>query len=399
MNILVVHNFYQIPGGEDTVVANEAQLLEQAGHTVFVYTRNNSELKEMTAVRKLLLPVTTVFNLRTYKEILALIRAKKIDIVHVHNTLNLISPAVYYAAVKMKVPVVQTIHNFRIQCVGATFYRNESVCEDCEKKGMRCAIKHACYRSSKTQTLVCVVTNKVHRMLGIYRKLNYICLTQFNKEKLCQFTQVDRDKVYVKPNFSKSESRNIIPYNERENQFVFVGRLDKLKGIDLLLMAWKEIEQTASNKDMSLVICGDGPMMEWCRNYIEDNYMKNVELKGFVPNADAKQIIARSKGLILPTQWYEGFPMTIVEAYSVGTPVYGSRIGNVGSLIEDRKTGMLLMGDSVQSISETLKYDADFDCGEIYSYYLERYTAERNYEILIDIYSKCVDSVKQREGK
>ena len=394
MNILVVHNFYQIPGGEDTVVANETQLLEQAGHTVYVYTRNNSELKEMTVVRKLLLPVTTVFNLRTYKEIMALIRTKKIDIVHVHNTLNLISPAAYYATVKMNVPVVQTIHNFRIQCVGATFYRNESVCEDCEKKGMRCAIRHACYRSSKIQTLVCVIANKVHRMLGIYRKLNYICLTQFNKEKLCQFSQIDRNNVYVKPNFSRSESRHIVPYSERENQYVYVGRLDKLKGIDLLLMAWKEIEQTRSKKGLSLVICGDGPMMEWCQNYIDTNHLKNVVLKGFVANADAKQIIGKSKGLVLPTQWYEGFPMTIVEAYSVGTPVYGSRIGNVGNLIEDRKTGMLLKGDSVKSISETLKCNVNFDCAEIYNYYLERYTAERNYEILVDIYSKCIDSAK-----
>lgn len=389
MNILVAHNFYQIPGGEDTVVANETRLLEQTGHTVFVYTRNNSELKEMSAVRKLLLPVTTVFNLRTYKEIKRIIKDKKIDIVHVHNTLNLISPAVYYAATEMNVPIIQTIHNFRIQCVGATFYRDGKICEDCEKYGMGCAIKHACYRSSKIQTLVCVASNQIHRMLGIYKKLNYICLTQFNKEKLCQFQQIDSNKVYVKPNFSIYKSQNIIPYCDRENQFVFVGRLDKLKGIDLLLKAWKQIEQTPSENNPTLIICGDGPMKEWCRKFIESNQLKNVVLQGLVSNSEAKEIIAHSKALVLPTQWYEGFPMTIVEAYSVGTPVYGSKIGNVGSLIENGRTGLLLEGDSVTKISEIIKCDISFDTTEIFQYYKERYTAEKNYEILMDIYTKC----------
>lgn len=203
--ILVVHNYYQIPGGEDTVVSNEIQLLKDYGHEVVLYSRNNSELKGMNKFQKLFLPWTTVFSLRTFREIRKIIRQKKIDVVHVHNTLNLISPSVYYAAFAEKVPVIQTIHNFRLLCPSAILYRNGNICEDCISKGLMCAVSNACYRGSKLQTLACVITLKIHRLLGTYKKLNYICLTEFNKEKLLELNRkkqiINPQKVFVKPNF------------------------------------------------------------------------------------------------------------------------------------------------------------------------------------------------------
>lgn len=388
-NVLIVHNYYQIPGGEDTVVANEKKMLEDHGHKVVFYSRNNSEIEGMSKFQKLKLPFTTIFNPRTYTDIKKLIKKEKIDIVHVHNTLNLISPAVYYATINSNLPIIQTIHNYRLLCPGATFYRNGHICEDCIERSLKCALKYGCYRNSKAQTLVCVLNTAIHRISGVYGKINYICLTEFNKQKLCQFQQINSCKVHVKPNFSTYTSQNIIPYCDRENQFVFVGRLDKLKGIDLLLKAWKQIEQAPSENNPTLIICGDGSMKEWCQKFIESNQLKNVVFQGLVSNTEAKEIIAHSKALVLPTQWYEGFPMTIVEAYSVGTPVYGSKIGNVGSLIENEKTGLLFEGDSVTNISETIKCDISFDTTEIFQYYKERYTAEKNYKILMDIYTKC----------
>lgn len=214
-NILIVHNYYQIPGGEDTVVANEIQILKEHGNKVILYSRNNSELKNMGKRQKLMLPLNTVFNFRTYKEIKGIINEEKINIVHVHNTLNLVSPSVYYAARRCRVPVVQTVHNFRLLCPGATFYRDGHICEDCVKKGLLCAVKHSCYRGSKIQTLACVISTWFHRSTGIYSKINYICLTEFNKEKLLQLNRpgkrqvIDESKVYVKPNFTFDTSPNI----------------------------------------------------------------------------------------------------------------------------------------------------------------------------------------------
>lgn len=206
-HILMVHNYYQISGGEDTVVSNEKRMLEEHGHEVTLYTRDNSEINKLSKIEKLCLSFTTVFNIRTYREVKRLIKKEHIDIVHVHNTLNLISPSVYYAALSCKVPVVQTVHNFRLLCPGATFYRDGHICEDCVEKGLWCAVKHRCYRESRLQTIACVINTKVHRMTGVYRKINYICLTEFNKEKLLLLNSrgkriINPKKVFVKPNFT-----------------------------------------------------------------------------------------------------------------------------------------------------------------------------------------------------
>lgn len=377
--ILIVHNYYQIPGGEDTVVANEKQMLEEHGHDVTLYSRNNSELKTMGKLQKLLLPFSTIFNLRTYREIKKIIKEKKIDIVHVHNTLNLISPSVYYAARSMRIPVVQTIHNFRLLCPGATFYRDGHICEDCVQHGLKCAVKHSCYRGSKIQTLACVISTQIHRMTGIYGKINYICLTEFNKKKLLELKQIKEEQVFVKPNFVESIGE-FVPEEKRKDQFIFAGRLDKLKGIDILLKAWKQMGENAPK----LIVCGTGPMEEWCKEYVTENGL-NVELRGFVPNEETRKLIAYSRGLILPTQWYEGFPMSIVEAFSVGTPVICSDLGNVGSIVEEGISGCKFRANAVNELIQAVK-----KCHGLYvqtkKVYQKKYSVEKNYELICSIY-------------
>lgn len=382
-NILIVHNYYQIPGGEDTVVANEKQMLEEYGHKVILYSRSNSELKQMPKWQKLSLLFSTVFNLRTYRDIKQLIRMEHIDIVHVHNTLNLISPSVYYAARAMKIPVVQTIHNFRLLCPGATFYRDGHICEDCVTKGLKCAVKHGCYRGSKLQTLACVISATIHRMTGIYGKINYICLTEFNKAKLLQLKQINADRVFVKPNFVKVTVDEIIPYKKRKNQFVYVGRLDKLKGVDILFKAWKLMGEAAP----TLLICGIGPMEKWCERYIHNNNLSSIKMMGFVPNNSVKKLIANSKALILPTQWYEGFPMTIVEAFSVATPVIGSNLGNVGSIIDDEINGWRFDYKSIDALYKTVMKSHDITKQIIQD--RKKYESSTNYRKLIYIYDNC----------
>lgn len=381
-NVLIVHNYYQVPGGEDTVVKNEKKLLEDNGHKVILYSRNNNELKNFSIFQKLLLPITTIFNLRSYRDIKCIIKKEEIDVVHIHNTLNIISPAVYYAAFALKIPMVQTIHNFRLLCPGATFYRDGHICEECVENGLACAVKYSCYRGNKLQTLACVVSTQIHRILGTYGKLNYICLTEFNKKKLLTLNKIRPQKVFVKPNFVETKGE-IVPYEKRENQFVFVGRLDKLKGIDILLEAWKEMGDSAPK----LVICGIGPMEEWCHRFISENGLENIEMKGFLPNDDVKEIMANSKAIILPTQWYEGFPMTILEAYSVGTPVIGSDIGNVGDLIILNKSGWKFKRNVVSTLISAINKNIDYT-ESTYKLYSELYTAEKNYKVLDSIYGE-----------
>lgn len=381
MTILQVHNFYQIPGGEDTVVENERRLLEEQGHRVVRYFRDNKELKDFSFFRRLLLPLTTVFNPKTYRDVRRVIRTEHIDIVHVHNTLNLISPSVYYAALAEGVPVVQTVHNFRLLCPGATFYRDGHICEDCVTRGLFCAVKHRCYRGSRLQTLACVISTAIHRLTGIYGKLHYICLTDFNREKLLTLKQIKPENIFVKPNFVDSLDQPILPDEVRKNQYLFAGRLDRLKGVEVLLTAWKLLGPEAP----TLILCGTGPMESWCRDFITENSL-NVEMPGFVGNQQVKRLMAQSKAMILPTQWYEGFPMTIVEAFSVGTPVLCSDLGNAGSIVTEGVTGRKFRADSPQSLIQAVEscrglYQSTYDA------YLAQYTAQKNYGSLLQIYS------------
>lgn len=381
--VLIVHNYYQLSGGEDTVVDNEKKLLEEHGHEVFFYGRDNAELNNMGLLKKLLLPVNMVFNLKTYREIKALIQNEHFDIVHVHNTLLLISPSVYYAAVSSGIPVVQTVHNFRLLCPAATFYRNNSICEDCVKTGLRCAVIHSCYRGSKMQTLACVINTKLHRFTGIHGKIHYICLTEFNKKKLLQLKQIKEDKIFVKPNFSGGDTE-FIPAEQRENRMIFVGRLDPLKGIKLLLHAWKHMGTSAPE----LLVCGTGPLEKWCRQYVAENQLSHVRLKGFVPHTETRNLIGRSKALLLPTQWYEGFPMSIVEAFSVGTPVICSDLGNAGSIVAEGLTGCKFKYDSVEELINAVRRLGTYKnlCQKTFSEYAKRYAKEENYKKLAGIY-------------
>ena len=380
--VLIVHNYYRIPGGEDTVAENEMRLLEAHGWKVFRYFRNNTELDRMLPLKKLLLPLVTVFNPKTAVEVARIIRKEKINIVHVHNTLPLISPAVYYAALCCGVPVVQTIHNFRLLCPGAALYRDHRICEDCISGGLIQAVKHGCYRNSRIQTIVCVIAMKIHRMTGIYGKISYICLTAFNRKMLLKYRGIRPESVYVKPNFTTSEEE-FCPASEREDYFVYAGRLDRLKGIDVLLKAWKRMGEKAPE----LIICGTGPMEDWCRKYILEHKL-HAEMRGQVPNAEVKKLLAGGRALLLPTQWYEGFPMTIIEAYSVGTPVLCTNIGNAGSVVLDGVTGFKFRTQDglIEGVNKILEHPEL--CQYTADHFLNNYTAEDNYRMLDQIYDK-----------
>lgn len=398
--VLIVHNYYQIPGGEDTVVENEKKLLELHGHEVILYSRDNTELHQFHIFQKLVLPFRMVFSLKTYREIKKVIQEEDVDLVHVHNTLLLVSPSVYYAAFWHKIPVIQTLHNFRLLCPGAVFCRNGHTCEECVEYGLLRAVRYNCYRNSRIQTLACIINTAIHRFIGTYRKLNYICLTEFNREKFLMLNRLSKKKVFeenrifIKPNFTFSWADNCRKETigcesktnngrNRKNQFIYVGRLEKIKGIHILFEAWKQLGGQAP----ALVVCGKGEENEWCHRFIEENHLRNIRMMGFLPNDRVKHMIAESKALIMPTQCYEGFGMTIVEAFSAGTPVIGSNIGNVAEIVKEGKTGWLFQPTDVDGLVECVKKCSDIS-GSVYREYCEKYTEKNNYLILSEIYRR-----------
>ena len=380
--ILIVHNFYQIPGGEDTVVANEKRLLEEHGHKVIEYTRNNSELNNLNKFQKVLLPFTTIFNYRTYKEIKRTIKENKVDIVHVHNTLNLISPSVYYAAVSCGVPAVQTIHNFRMVCPGATFFRDGRICEDCLKSGLREAVKHSCYRSNKIQTLACVINLKIHTLTGIYKKINYICLTEFTKHKIEK--HVKGAKVFVKPNFVY----DIGMKKTYEDYYLFVGRIEEIKGVKVLIDAFKEMPES------QLKIAGRGNLDAEIRECITRENLNNIELLGYQNRESVNVLMQNAKAVIMCSQWYETFGMVIAEAYSCGTPVIVGNIGNIKDLVIPGKTGELFTYNSYQDMIEAIKLFESKSYEEYsrnsYAFFNEKLTSESNYNQIMNIYNQLM---------
>lgn len=379
--ILVVHNYYQIPGGEDSVVKNEVEMLENHGYDVTLYTRNNNELRTGNMLKKIFLPFFTIFNFRTYYDIKRIVKRDKIDIIHVHNTLSLISYSVYYAAKKCKIPVVQTIHNFRLICPNALLYRQGNVCEECLEQGLKCGVQYKCYRNSRLQTLVWVINLKIHRMTGIFKTINYICLTEFNKNKLLRLKQLKPQNVFIKPNFVRGVTEQNM--DRRSDYLIYIGRLEEIKGMSVLIEAWKEMGNTAPK----LLMCGTGPLESYCATNIEQ-YHLNIQLKGYVENIEIRNLLRNARALILPTKVYEGFPMTIVEAYSVGTPVICSNIGNAGEIVKEGITGYKFeVGESkslIKAISKLENCEIMYD--EIFKEYQEKYTEENNFSILKNIY-------------
>lgn len=387
-HILLVHNKYRFAGGEDSVVAAEQLLLEAHGHSVSLYVKENTEIDHYSLIQKLFLPFRTIFSLSTYFALKKKIRAEQITIVHVHNTLPLISFSAYYAAKHCNCALVQTIHNFRLLCPNGIFYRDDHICEDC-LNSLACSIQHGCYRNSKFQSALVACSLWFHRKLGTFLLPDaYIALTDFNKNKLSAL--IPKTKLFVKPNSASTDC--IFPAEKSRDYFIFVSRLDPTKGIHLLLQAFQKLP------DSKLVIVGTGPEEDTVKQFLEDHHMSNVDLKGFVPHQETIPLLYHAKALIFPTQWYEGFPVVLAESLSVGTPVIGSNIGNTASIIEHGKTGLLFQHDSVKDCISCITdfSDASFDFLSMEKNCLEtfqkRYSSEKNYQVLMSIYQKITKS-------
>lgn len=383
--ILQVHNFYQIPGGEDVVVRNEKRLLEEHGHKVYTYYRSNAELKEGGRLGKLCVPFTAVYSFKTVREVKKLIKEYQIDIVHVHNTLTMVSPSVFYAAFSCHVPIVQTLHNFRMLCPAGSFFRDNVICEECVRGGLKCAVKHKCYRNSKLQSFVSAAVLKVHRVLGTYRKVNFICLTEFNRNKLLALGDiVDAKKIFIKPNFTFAEGIEPSNVPEQEEYYLFAGRVEALKGVDIAIKAFEQIP------DRKLYIAGTGPMMDEMQAYVKEHNIQNVKFLGYLQKEDMTEKFYHAKAVIMTSQCYEAFAMTIAEAYSYGVPVIAGRVGNMEGMVQEGVTGVKFTYNSSSDLAEKVKEFEQLDRVTLKEnareFYQERLRPEDNYQKLMEIY-------------
>ncbi|MGN0828598.1 MAG: glycosyltransferase family 4 protein [Akkermansia sp.] len=385
--VLLVHNFFCVPGGEDTVFAQERQLLEDAGYRVLCYTRHNKEIASAPWWRKLLLPVATLFNLRTFCELRRLIRREGVQLVHVHNTLALISPAVYAAATSCGVPVVQTVHNYRMLCPAGTCYREGRQCTDCLERGLGCALRRRCYRGSLLQTAACVGTLLLHRALGSYRPLHYICMTPLVRERLLSLNRgghrvIEPSRVFIRPHFTPPSPRP----RGTARYFLYVGRLDRVKGVALLAEAFRALPE------FRLVLAGSGEEEDALRAATTD--CPNIELRGHCSREEVQELLSGAQAVIVPSQWIEPFGLAVIEAYAAGVPVLVSDIGWLPRMVQDGETGLVFSPhDSPQSLAAAVRRFADYPAEHweqpVRACYEALYTPQQSLEKLRAIYRQA----------
>jgi glycosyltransferase involved in cell wall biosynthesis len=344
VKILQCHNFYQHPGGEDQVFQDEARLLRSHGHEVVQFTRHNDIVDRMASWQ---LALATVWNRKTSAELRQTIRRERPSIVHFTNTFPLISPAAYYAAKKEGVKVVQSLHNYRLVCPNALFLRNGTACEACLGKFVPWrSVLHACYRNDRRASAVIAGMLSFHRAIGTWTRAVdlFLALTEFGRRKFIE-GGLPADKIVVKPNFVPLDPG---PAKGSGGYAVFVGRLSAEKGIETLLGAW-----TSGPMDVPLIIIGDGPLADRVRHAASVN--PRIQWLGQQPSERVIEIIGDAGMLVLPSITYEGFPKTIVEAFSRGTPVVGSDFGAMAWLIRHEQTGVLFPPGDSTALRESVK--------------------------------------------
>lgn len=385
MRVAVCHNYYQQAGGEDSVFHAEVDLLREHGVEVFPFTVHNDSIEGMS---KLALARNTIWNSGSADEVEALVRREKIDVAHFHNTLPLLSPAAYYGARRGGAAVVQTLHNYRFLCPGATFFRDGRVCEDCLGKAAPWpGVLHGCYRGNRPATAVVAGMLAAHRLSGAFRNAvdAYITLSEFARGKMIA-GGLPSDKLHIKPNFLEPDPG----VGDGDGGYAFfLGRLSPEKGVRLLLDAWTE-----AGCSIPLKIGGSGPMQDDLNRAAAT--CSSIEPLGRLSESEVDLHMKKAAFLVLPSVNYEGFPRTVVEAYARGLPVLAPRLGSLEELIHDGETGVHFepgdAGDLARSATALMQDSKSRQAMRepARDTYERLYRGRTNFELLMKVYKSAL---------
>jgi glycosyltransferase involved in cell wall biosynthesis len=386
MKILMVHDFYQKFGGEDAVALAEKQLLEARGARLLFYERRNVEVNDYGLGEKMAFPIHTVYSLRTKREVTHIAKQFQPDFAYVHNVFPLISPSLYHTLHSLKIPMLQVLHDFRFFCPNGWFYTQGQICERCKYGNYINAVRYRCFRDSYSLSALYSLSLGFNRMAGVLRKIDaIICLTEFSRQKLLEIGMPER-KLHIKPNFIDPSVTSASP--GKGNYVLYLGRLSSEKGLWTLVRGFERLS------GVKLKIMGTGPLEISLRKYIEECGIKNIELVGFKEGSDKWQILRESLFVVLPSEWYEGFPMVALEAFAAGKPVVASNLGSLPFVIEDGKSGILFepgnVEDLIEKVNHLLANPSEIAAMGLHARGLveTKYSPDRSYKTLLDISSK-----------
>ncbi|MGW8122597.1 glycosyltransferase family 4 protein [Roseivirga echinicomitans] len=385
MRVLQIHNRYQKVGGEESVVEEEKNILLNHGHQVFQFIKDSAEIADYSKLELFNLLLRQRASKQVAEALRQVINEFKPDICHVHNVYPLISPVVFSVCNSMGIPVVQTLHNYKMVCTNGLLFREGEVCELCLNKSLYYSIKYKCYRDSYLATAVQADTLEFHRKKGTWSEKvdRYICLTDFQKEKLVS-GGMREEIMSVKPNFIKAIDLNV----SYEDFFLFVGRLDYSKGLADLLYLFEH------NKVSKFVVIGesDDPKVF--------NTFPNVKFIGKKDRAEVWNYMSRCKAVIFPSKYYEGMPMVILESFALKKAVIARNIGAMSSMISHNNNG--LKYDEAKGLEQLVR-ELDEDDSRLktlgnnaYSTFREKYNDDVGYQNLIQLYT---DVLKQYDNE
>lgn len=389
VRVLLAHNRYQQAGGEDVVFAAESELLRRAGHPVIEYVRDNDEIPARGFLSRLRLASDTIWAHASVRDLRTLLRRERPDVAHFHNTLPLISPAAYYACREVGVPVVQTLHNYRVICPVALLYRDGHVCEDCLGRLPWPGVVHGCYRGSRAATAAVAAMLAVHRALGTWRDRVdcYVALTEFARGKFAE-GGLPPAKIVVKPHFVHPDPGQATSPGEYA---LFVGRLTEGKGLRTLLAAWKQLRGP-----VPLRIVGDGPLRKEMEGEASRAALSAVRFFGRLVGKETITAIKQARFFVFPSEWYEGFGLSMIEAFACGVPVIASRLGAMAEIVDDRRTGLHFTAGDPDDLAAKVDWAWSHpremkEMGRAArAEYEAKYTAERNYPMLMEIYRGAI---------
>ncbi len=388
MRIVQAHNRYRsaAPSGENRVVDTEAEALTAHGHEVIRFERDSDEIERWSRPKKATLPARVIWSREAHHDLAATLRAHRPDVVHLHNTFPLLSPAVLYACRDAEIPVVATIHNYKLACASGDFFRRGAVCHDCAHGLPVQAVLRGCYRGSRAATAPVAVATGAHRRAWRSLVSAYVFISA-SQRALLGGLGLAEDRVFVR--------HNLIPRRSawqaaREPTVVYAGRLDEAKGLPLLMAGWDRYCAESSDPGLRLLIAGAGPLDGEVAAWASSR--PSVRLLGQLDGDRCRDLMSRSRAVVLPSAWEETFGLVAVEAMAVGVPPIAAGHGSFVELITPGVDGVLFRpGDPAALAQAIADVAAHPECYAAYGQrarktYEQRFDPERSLDQLLEIY-------------
>lgn len=387
--VLMLHNRYDIRGGEDESTDCEFRLLRDRGHEIELLEADNAEIGQ--TISKAGAAVSALWSLRWHNRVAEALQSGRYDILHVQNFFPLISPAVYWAASAAGVPVVQAVRNYRLVCPSANLFRDGQVCKTCVGTALKLpGILHGCYRGSRVGSATVAAISAGHRALGTWRRkvTTFSAISEYVRQTLIE-DGFAAAQISVKPNFVEVSGVSVQKPARERDYILYVGRLTREKGLDVLINAYR-----ASGVGIPLKLIGEGSLDGLSE-------IPGVEVLGRQLLADVYRLMAGAICVVMPGRWPEPFGRVAIEAFAAGTPVIASALGGVAEIVQNDRNGFLVPAGDVAGFAGRIRQIVDESAladrlamGALQDFH-DRYSADSNYRALMDIYRRTIEMAKR----